>query len=253
MAGSGRHARRGCGRRLTRRVRQGTRRGRDGRGAARRVGRRRQRRGSLRGHVLVAHMARVGGRRVGAGGRGGIVASGRRSRVLVHGRLHLGQDAIDVLQISLSAEVRHGRQGVVLVMRVGTSAVQGEGVRCLGHIFGAKSSAVNAHGSGNRQDGGLDLMVRSRIDVASLNVAKQTVQVFVVVAAASLEASSLMTHVVVARTHVRLGISVDGSRVVARRGLLRMVIASLSILMRLAVVAQVSTSCLSVVIIIAGS
>jgi len=142
----------------------------------------------------------------------------------------------------------------VLVMRVRTSAVHSECVRCLGHIFSAKSPTVNAHGSGNREDGGLDLMVRSRIDMASLYVAKQTVQIFVVVTAAGVEASSsLMAHVIIARTHVRLGISVNGSGVVARRGLLRMVIASLSILMRLAVVAQVSTSCLSVVIIITGS
>lgn len=76
--------------------------------------------------VLRRLMAHVDGSVVGIGG----------SRVFVDGSLHLLEDVVDLLEVVLGPEVRHGRK-IVVLGKGPSSAADSESVRRLGHVLGS--------------------------------------------------------------------------------------------------------------------
>lgn len=76
---------------------------------------------------------------------GWVVAAGGRTAVLVHGALHLLQDLVDLLEVTLGSQIWHGWQVVVLVhgavCRVAATDSWESG--CGSHVLGTKATGVD--------------------------------------------------------------------------------------------------------------
>lgn len=143
-----------------------------------------QRRGHLCGRHAIVVVAYVG---PGHGGlvtqikRRGVVAARRGAAVLVDGALHLLQDLIDLLQVTLSAQVWHWGQVVVLVHGALGSGVASNRWQCRGgrHVLRADTAGVDGEGAVQGHQRPADLVVVAGLDSVALGGAKELVQVFV--------------------------------------------------------------------------
>jgi len=176
----------------------------------------------------------------------------RGTSILIDGGLHLLQDVVDLLQVLLGAQVRHGRQVVVLRERAVGSAGNAERVRGLRHVLGGEAASLDAERGVDGHQGAADLGVRGRVDLAALHAAKEVVEVLKPALAAIEAGRSLVANEVAALAHgLGLRVVADGTSVVGRSGVL-VVVASLTILVRLPVGPRISTTHMAIVIIEAG-
>jgi hypothetical protein len=100
------------------------------------------------------------------------------SRALVDGRLHLLQDTIDCLEITLGTDARHRWQEIVLCERAGsvthTSAdTKARRVSSEELVGGQRSSAQR---SVNGHQGTADLAIRRGVDLAPLHISEEVVK-----------------------------------------------------------------------------
>lgn len=159
--------------------------------------------------MLVADTWPGDGRLVAQVERVGVVAARWRPTVLIDSALHLLQNLINLLQITLGAQVGHGRQVVVLVkgtlLRV--VAADRRERRSGGHVLRSNTAGVNAQCTVKGHQRASDLAVTGRVEAPTLGLAKKLVQVII------------STSAVVATTVAqRLGAVVNWLLVVSHRG-----------------------------------
>ena len=185
---------------------------------------------------LVTHLSRV------LGVVGNLV-------VLIDSLLHLLQDLVHLLKVVLGAQVRHRRKIVVLGQGSGTAvghASHAESVRWLGHVLGSQTARLQTQRGVEGHERAANLLVRSGIDLATLDTAEEFVQV-INATLPGVKPRLVVVHEVAAGRHV-LGI-VDRGLVI---GLARMVVvAAVAIMLRLEG-GRVSSTHLAIVIIETG-
>lgn len=156
-----------------------------------------------------------------------VLGTGRRAAVLVHSALHLLQDLVDLLQVSLGAQVGHGRQIVVLVKGAGCrrTASDGREGRCSGHVLGAKSSRVDGKGAVKWHQRPPDVGVVAWVKTPPLGMSKEIVEIIVTTTSAvirSIVAQGLSTVVgngLLVVSHMAIGLGSAMAIVAMRRRL----------------------------------
>lgn len=112
---------------------------------------------------------------------GWVVAAGGRTAVLVHGALHLLQDLVDLLEVTLGSQIWHGWQVVVLVhgavCRVAATDSWESG--CGSHVLGTKATGVDRQGSVEGHQGSSNLGVVGWVKAPPLGVSKEIIQIVV--------------------------------------------------------------------------
>lgn len=113
--------------------------------------------------------------------RGWVVAAGGRAAVLVHGALHLLQDLVDLLEVTLGAQVGHGWQVVVLVHGAvcGVATTNGRKSGCSSHVLGTESASVNRQGSVERHQRPSDVGIVGWVEAPPLGVSKEIIEIIV--------------------------------------------------------------------------
>ena len=137
------------------------------------------------------------------------MAAGGRAAVLVDGALHLLQDLVDLLKVTLSSQVWHGWQVVVLVhgavCRVAATDSRESG--CSSHVLGTKATGMDRQGSVERHQRSSNVGIVGWVKAPPLSVSKKIVQI--VVAAPAVIGSAVAQ---------RLGAVVgDGLAIVSKR------------------------------------
>lgn len=110
-----------------------------------------------------------------------VVAAGGRTAVLVDGALHLLQDLVDLLKVTLGSQVWHRRQVVVLVhgamRRLATTDGWESG--CGSHVLGAEAASVDGQGSVERHERSSNVGIVGWVKAPPLCVSKEIIQVFI--------------------------------------------------------------------------
>lgn len=142
-----------------------------------------------RGHLLRGRDGVVLARGVGPGNRGlvaqvegrRVVAAGGRTAVLVDGALHLLQDLVDLLQVTLGSQVWHGWQIVVLVHGAvcGVAAADGWQSGSGSHVLGTEATGVDGKGTVERHQRSSNVGVVGWVKAPPLGVSKEIVQVII--------------------------------------------------------------------------
>lgn len=139
------------------------------------------------------------------------MAARGRAAVLVHGALHLLQDLVDLLEVTLGSQVWHGWQVVVLVHGAvcRLAATDGRESGCGSHVLGAESTGVDRQGSVERHERSSNVGVVGWVKTSPLGVSKEIIQIIIAAPA------------VVCRTVAqRLGAVVwDGLPIVSKRAI----------------------------------
>lgn len=150
-------------------------------------------------------------------------SSGSRVGVLVDGALHLLKDLVDLDQIVLGADVGHGRQsvglvvGVVVVVAINTANRDGSG-----QVLGSQRAAV-AEGTVERHQALANLGIRSRVELATLGLAKELVEDIVGALASLVVGRSLVSDGLLTTAH---GLVVHGTSAKGRRRRVVLVVAT---------------------------
>lgn len=174
------------------------------------------------------------------------------SGALVYGRLHLLQNLVNLLEVVFGAEVRHGRQ--VVMLRQGSRSVSYAGSEAEARWVGGdellcrhRPAHGRVQGSMDGHQGPADLAVRRGIDLTTLDDTKEVVELTERTLGAAIEGyGRLVAHLVAARVHGRRLVVVQ--RLVGL-GLVVRVVATVTVLMRLAKVCRVSADSAVMVIV----
>ena len=142
------------------------------------------RRHLLRGRdgVVLARGVGPGNRRLVAQVEGGwIVAARGRTAVLVDCALHLLQNLVDLLQVTLGSQVWHGWQVIVLVHGAvcGVAATDGWKSGCSSHVLGTEATGVDRKGSMERHERSSNVGVVGWVKAPPLGVSKEIIQIII--------------------------------------------------------------------------